>query len=25
VIVVDENFHGKLTQEKVPSVLAEYS
>lgn len=25
VIVIDENFHGKLTQEKVPSVLAEYS
>lgn len=25
VIVVDENFHGKLTQEKVPSVLADYT
>lgn len=25
VIVIDENFHGKLTQEKVPAVLAEYT
>lgn len=25
VIVIDENFHGKLTQEKVPGVLAEYT
>lgn len=25
VVVIGENFHGKLTQEKVPQVLSEYS
>jgi len=25
VVVVDENFHGKLTQEKIPQVLSQYS